>query len=403
MQVLTVTEINAYLRAMLDSDEVAGDIWVRGEVSNFRQASSGHCYFRLKEGSSLLKGVMWRRQAESLSALPTDGDEVLAHGRISFYEGGGDVQLYVDMFHPAGIGLLHAQFEALKARLEAEGLFDEGRKRPLPALPRRIGVVTSAQGAALRDILNILARRCPLVEVLIAPCMVQGAQAAATIVEALSALYALHNTPLDLIILARGGGSVEDLWCFNEESVARAVFANPLPLIAGVGHETDTTMVDYVADVRAPTPSAAAELAVPDHSALLHDVRQQQERLDAAVVYSLDTHRQNLDTTLHTLRRHAPQARISHSRQQVDEMLRRATSQAQHQVALRRARLQGGTMQLVALNPRATLQRGYAIIQRADDDAVVTRAEQTQPGSRLSVMLHSGTLEVDVVRSEEKQ
>lgn len=401
MHVLTVSEVNAYLRAMLDADEVLGDIWVQGEVSNFRQAASGHCYFRLKEGSAVLKGVMWRRQAAALAALPDNGDAVLAHGRISFYEEGGDLQIYVDMLRPAGVGLLHAQFEALKVRLAAEGLFDEGRKRPLPLLPRRIGVATSAQGAALRDVLTVLARRCPMVEVLISPCMVQGTQAATSIVEALSALSALGGTALDLIILTRGGGSVEDLWCFNEESVARAVFASPVPLISGVGHETDTTMVDYVADVRAPTPSAAAELAVPEHMVLAHDLRQQRQRLDDAVSHVLDTRHQHLDSALQALQRSTPRTHIARARQQVDELLRQATSQVQHQVALRQARLQGETLQLAALNPRATLQRGYAILQHTDGGAVVTRAEQAEPGARLAVTLHQGSLEIEVKRRKE--
>src|SRR6476469_10132580 len=261
MYILTVSQLNTYLREALEADEILQDLWVEGEVSNLSRPASGHWYFTLKEGEAQIRAACWKSYVARIPLPPTNGDAVLAHGRVSFYEAGGQLQLYVDMIRPAGVGLLYARFEELKARLDAEGLFDLSRKRELPALPTRIGIVTSPTGAALQDMLKVLRRRYPLAEIVLAACQVQGAGAAETVVEA---LYALYEQNVDVIIVARGGGSVEDLWTFNEEIVARAAFASPVPLISGVGHETDTTIIDYVADLRAPTPSAAAELVAPD-------------------------------------------------------------------------------------------------------------------------------------------
>src|SRR3954447_6555917 len=292
MQILTVSQLNIYLRELLDADEIVRDIWIEGEVSNFVRAASGHCYFTLKEGEAQIKSACWRSSVARIPSMPANGDAVLAHGRVAFYEVGGQIQLYVDMIRPAGIGLLYARFEELKVRLEAEGLFDLSRKRELPPLPARIGIVTSPTGAALQDILKVLRRRYPLAEVLLAACQVQGAGAAETVVEA---LYALYEQNVDVIIVARGGGSVEDLWTFNEEIVARAAFASPVPLISGVGHETDTTIIDYVADLRAPTPSAAAELVAPHIVALVEALAAQAAQLRLAVGRQLEHARSGLD------------------------------------------------------------------------------------------------------------
>ncbi|HEY1015453.1 MAG TPA: exodeoxyribonuclease VII large subunit, partial [Herpetosiphonaceae bacterium] len=253
MQVLSINELTGYLGAVLDSDPVLSDVWVEGEVSNCKRHTSGHWYLTLKEGDVYIDATCWRSNAARLTTLPRDGMAIVAHGRVGLYR--GRVQLYIDFIRPSGEGLLQMQLERLKAQLQQEGLFE--RKRPLPAHPRRIGIVTSPTGAALRDMRNVLSRRYPLAEIILAPAQVQGDGAADTIVEA---LYSLYDLELDVIIVARGGGSIEDLWSFNEEIVARAVFASPVPLVTGVGHETDTTLVDYVSDLRAPTPSAAAEL-----------------------------------------------------------------------------------------------------------------------------------------------
>lgn len=396
MHVLTVSEINAYLREMLNADVILGDLWVQGEIANFKQAASGHCYFSLRDDTATLKAVMWRSHAAKLTTRPASGEAVLAHGAISFYETGGDIQLYVDTLQPAGVGMLHARFEQVKASLEAEGLFDRSRKRDLPLLPRRVGVATSAQGAALHDILTVLGRRCPLVEVVVSPCLVQGEQAPASIVAALHALYA-SEVALDVIILARGGGSLEDLWCFNEEAVARAVFASPVPLVTGVGHETDTTIVDYVADLRAPTPSAAAELVVPELDTLSGQIEDMLQRLDEVVQLALAGRQQQLDDALAHLQRHDPLTLLSRNRQQTDAVQRRIAAQVRYQLDLHRARLQGVQARLATLNPRATLERGYALLRRSDNGAAVSRVAQVGKGEVLTVTMHDGTFVVERV------
>jgi exodeoxyribonuclease VII large subunit len=246
MDILTVSQLNTYLRESLDADEILQDLWVEGEISNLSRPASGHWYFTLKEGDAQIRAACWKSYVARISTLPTNGDAVLAHGRVSFYEAAGQLQLYVDMIRPAGVGLLHARFEELKARLDAEGLFDLSRKRELPPLPRRIGLVTSPSGAALRDILNVLSRRYPLAEVLLAGCQVQGDGAAETVVEA---LYALYEQDVDVIIVARGGGSLMDLFAFCDETLCRTVSMLRVPVIASVGHHTDRTLIDDVAAV----------------------------------------------------------------------------------------------------------------------------------------------------------
>jgi exodeoxyribonuclease VII large subunit len=383
---LTVSQLNAYLREMLDADEIVQDVWVEGEVSNFNRHTSGHCYFTLKHGEAQISAACWRTYAQRLPSLPANGDAVLAHGRVSFYEVRGQLQLYVDMIQPAGIGLLQAQFERLKARLEAEGLFDYSRKRPLPELPQRIGVATSPTGAALQDILNVLRRRFPLAEVVLAPCQVQGAGAADTVVEA---LYGLYDAGVDVIIVARGGGSAEDLWTFNEEVVARAAFASPVPLVSGVGHETDTTIIDFVADVRAPTPSAAAELVSPDIADLADSVVLLRAAMDDAVLRHVARAHDELGAFARRLTLQSPEARVRRDRQTLDELLRRAHAALAHGAELRQARLAGAQAQLAALSPLATLARGYAVV-RGSDGRVITTPAQAAPGDTLEITVRDG-------------
>jgi exodeoxyribonuclease VII large subunit len=389
-QALTVSDIAGYLSELLEAHPLLGDLWVQGELSEFkRHAASGHCYFSLKDERALLRGVMWRGDAARMGALPRSGDLVLAHGRLAFYGPRGDLQIYVDRFVPAGVGLLYARFEELRARLDAEGLFAEDRKRPLPELPRRIVIVTAPGGAALQDMLTILARRCPLVEVLVSPCLVQGERAPDSIVEALFLAYAAGG---DLIILARGGGSIEDLWAFNDEAVARAVFASPVPLISGVGHETDTTMVDFVADLRAPTPSSAAELAVPELSDLSDAVLYARAHLDALVLAALAARRAAVDTTTSAVDRHAPRRRLARDRQQVDDLSRRLTRALAGDTERRRLSLQGLGGRLATLSPQATLARGYAVARRTDSGQVLTSPAQAPAGTALTLTLRDGEL-----------
>jgi len=398
MHILTVSQLNTYLRELFDADEIVRDIWIEGEVSNFMRAASGHCYFTLKEGEAQIRSACWRSSVARIGAMPSNGDAVLAHGRVAFYEAAGQVQLYVDLIRPAGIGLLYARFEELKARLDAEGLFDLSRKRVLPAFPVRIGVATSPTGAALQDILKVLKRRYPLAEVVLAPCQVQGDGAAETVVEA---LYALYEQQLDVIIVARGGGSAEDLWTFNEEIVARAAFASPVPLVSGVGHETDTTIIDYVADLRAPTPSAAAEIVSPDIAELAGAIDLQREQMDVAIQRRLDDLQSDMDMQRRRLDQQSPLNRLRRDRQSLDELTRRASGQLAHRIALRRAQLSGVGAQLAALNPLATLGRGYAVLRRAADGQIVTDPAQAAPGADLIATVKGGEIGVRRLASDE--
>ncbi|GAB4446555.1 MAG: exodeoxyribonuclease VII large subunit [Chloroflexi bacterium OHK40] len=392
-QALSVSEVSTYLRELLESHPLLGDLWVQGEVSEFkRYAASGHCYFSLKDGEALLRGVMWKSHAARLAALPRPGDVVLAHGYLSIYPQRGDLQLYADTVLPAGVGLLYAQFEELKARLEAEGLFSLERKRPLPTLPRRIGIVTGRQSAALQDMLAILARRCPLVEVVVVPCQVQGDRAPDSIVEA---LYRVYEAEVDLVLLARGGGSIEDLWAFNDEAVARAVFASPVPIVTGVGHETDTTIVDFVADMRAPTPSAAAELATPELADLAALVAEARARLDSAATSALATRRALVNEAARSVALRAPLRQIGRDRQQIDDLLRRIERAFSRDAELRRVALSGLGARLATLSPQATLARGYAVVRRATDGVVLTSPTQARPGTRLQITLRDGTLDAE--------
>jgi exodeoxyribonuclease VII large subunit len=388
--IYTVSQVTAYIKSLFVMDVLLGDVWLSGEVSGFTQASSGHCYFSLKDGGAVLKAVIWRTQATRLP-LPRNGDQVLVHGLISVYEAAGQYQLYVDHLEPAGAGQLWLEFERLKARLAAEGLFDAARKRPIPARPVRLGVVTSATGAALRDILRTLAGRYPLVDVLLAPAPVQGADAPPRIAAAMASLnrWSVEQEPLDAIILARGGGSLEDLWAFNDEQVARAIVASAVPVITGVGHETDFTIADFAADLRAPTPTGAAALATPDRRELAAIVR----GLAAAAQVHMSAHlaaaRSGTDALARRLSRQSPSLYIARDRQRVDDMSRRASLAMAGRLRSARERLQGQRLHLSALNPFAVLSRGYAVVSKADG-SVVGSAAQVAAGDALTVRVADG-------------
>jgi exodeoxyribonuclease VII large subunit len=370
-------------------------LWLEGEISNWKPAPSGHVYFTLKDPEASIRCILWRSAVQRLSYLPAgDGEAILAHGRVSIYEPQGQYQFYVDELEPVGLGALHAQFEQLKSRLAEEGLFDPARKRPLPLFPRRIGLVTSPIGAALRDILNVLRRRYPLVEVILSPTQVQGDEAPPQMVSALQAVSRVEG--VDVIILARGGGSLEDLWAFNDERVARAIAASPVPVVSGVGHETDFTIADFAADVRAPTPSAAAELATPDRVELARRVAHYRSRLATAFEEAVAGQRRQLAGEVRALRRLSPQAWIDGRRQRVDDLSHTAQTTVGHRLGLTRARLDGLSLRLSALNPAATLARGYAVVRRADDGHVVVSVGQVAPGDHLSVQVSDGQFDSTV-------
>jgi exodeoxyribonuclease VII large subunit len=391
---MSVTQVTQLIKALLDSDERLADLWVAGEVSNFSRASSGHCYFTLKDANSELRCVMWRHQAGRLARPPAQGDWVEAHGYVSVYERGGVYQLYADLVECGGIGARWLEFEKLKEKLQAEGLFAEARKRSLPRWPRRIGVVTSPSGAAFQDILNILRARFPLVEVVLSPSLVQGEEAPASLVQALARL---NKTPdIDVIIVARGGGSLEDLWAFNDERVARAVAASRVPVVSGVGHETDFTITDFVADLRAPTPSAAAAAVVPDGRELRGQVRDMARRLVSSISVRLGRCREGLDRSRRLLRLHDPQRALAEQRQRVDDLVRRTTSALEHRAALLRLSLTGAEARLQALSPLQVLERGYAVVQDRVSGIRLASVRQVVLGSAITVHLHNGHLGAQV-------
>lgn len=389
-QTFTVSKLTFHLRKLLEEDEVLQDVWVQGEISNFSRPASGHVYFTLKDANASLKCVMWKTSAARLDLSLREGMEVEVHGKIGVYEPQGQYQLYADQIRPVGEGALFQEFLRLKSMLENEGLFDPERKRPIPEFPKRIGIVTSATGAALRDMLNTLRRRLPLVEVLLAPSPVQGTEAPPALVKA---IQSLNRQEPDVILIARGGGSIEDLWAFNDERVVRAVAASKAPVISGVGHETDFTLCDFAADLRAPTPTAAAELATQVTILDLQaDLQNYQSRLATSTLSLLAEQKIILASLTAQLRYNSPARQIQSALQRVDELSRRAYSSVAHRVQLQKKELEGTQKRLEALSPLAVLGRGYAVVTRKADGGVVSRVAQTS--DVMNVRVSDGEFEV---------
>jgi len=393
--IFSISELNTHIGRLLGDDELLRDAWITGEISNMTRARSGHWYFTLKDDTAQMRCVMWRSNAERQSVNPREGDQIVVHGNVSLYQQRGDVQFYADFMRAAGVGDLYAEFEALKEKLAAEGLFEAVHKQALPGLPLRIGVVTSANAAALQDVLNVLRRRLPLAEVLLSPTLVQGTQAPAQIAAAVERLDVFGG--VDVMLLVRGGGSIEDLWAFNDEGVARAVFNARTPIVAGVGHETDFTIVDFVADLRAPTPSAAAEAVSPDLSGFVQVLQQERERLLRLAQANIDGQRSQLDAARSHLRLLSPAGRVRDGRQRVDELYSRLGNQQAAHLARLRERLAATDAALEAASPGAILQRGYAIVRRADGAAADAT---TEPGTLVEITLADGTLQARVETSE---
>jgi len=391
MQVYAVRELTTYLRELFDSDPHLSDIWLSGEVSNVSRPASGHVYFTMKDGDAAMKCVFFARRGQpsgGTAKLIEHGHAVVAHGRISLYELRGDLQLYVDFVQPEGVGALQMEFERLKARLAEAGLFDDARKRPLPRFPRRIGVVTSESGAVFHDICHVLSRRWPLAEIVLAPTPVQGPNAASGIVGGIEQLNARGD--IDVMIVGRGGGSIEELWAFNEEPVAMAIFASPAPVVSAVGHETDTTIADLVADRRAPTPSAAAEIVAPDRVDVSVRLGIAAGTMDAIVHQQLDVERASLRYELQRMDRRLPD--VDRERQRIDGVARRGlhATEAMHRAAV--SGVGGCVWRLRALDPVATLERGYAIVQRGA--TVVSSVADVHSGDALDVRVKDGSFKV---------
>jgi len=396
---LTVTEFTRRVRRLLEGDPALSDVWVRAEISNFSRPASGHLYFTLKDPGASLRCVMWKSDAARIRGLALqDGMSVEVHGKITVYEPSGQYQLVADILRPAGEGALFAEFMRLKALLEAEGLFAPERKRIPGNFPLVIGIVTSSTGAALQDMLNVLRRRLPLAQVVLAASPVQGAEAPAALVQAIQRLNNLIKP--DLILLARGGGSIEDLWAFNDERVVRAVAASQAPIITGVGHETDFTLVDFAADRRAPTPTAAAELATPitvlDLAGALQADRQ---RLLEVLNRQIDERRSSLDSLNLGLRYYSPARRLQTEAQRLDELTRRAARALAQHLALETAHIHGLSRRLESLSPLGVLKRGYAVLTSRPDGKFIKAARQAPAGSDLHVRLAEGELDVRVQQS----
>jgi len=388
MQVYAVRQVALHLRELIESDLFLSDLWIAGEVSNLRSYPSGHLYFSLKEENAALSCVLFRSDNKGFEFK--DGDAVVAHGRIGYYEVRGDLQFIVDFVQPEGVGALQAEFERLKARLQEEGLFDPARKRQLPRLPQRIGVATSPAGAVFHDICHVLERRWPLAEVVLAPCSVQGPDSVARIAGAIAALN--EQRDMDVIIVARGGGSLEDLWSFNDEIVARAIFGSLVPVVSGVGHETDTTIADFVADLRAPTPSAAAEIVAPDRTEVSARLAVAAGTLLANVRRLVDDGKTGVRHAVVDIERAVPD--INRERQRTDDLTRDAIAAVEGRVRHYQKGLHGFQLALRSLDPFAVLQRGYALVQR--NGHVIENVGDVSVGERLNVRVRDGDFPVRV-------
>ncbi len=431
---LTVSELNHQARHLLESSFM--QVWVEGELSGFSRPSSGHWYFSLKDQKCQIRCAMFRGANQRIRTLPREGDQIRIRGKVTLYENRGDFQIIVEHLEPAGLGALQQAFEALKARLQGEGLFDPARKKPIPATPRHIGVVTSPTGAAIHDILTVLKRRCPAIPVTLYPTAVQGQPATADIVQAIA--RAQQHGLADVLIIGRGGGSLEDLWCFNEEAVARAIAACPIPTVSAIGHEVDVTIADFVADLRAPTPSAAAEKISPDQqdwlrrlaeqqgrlgqsarrllqrlhnqlghlSARLRDPRREllekaqrmdelELRLNKAIRDRLDQQKQKTDYLLQRMSAQSPRRTLKTVKEQTQRLEERLTLATRHQLRQKDERLQHIAQTLHVVSPLATLGRGYAIV-KDDNDRIVRKAGDLETGSQITARLGHGSVSARV-------
>jgi len=392
----TVTSLTAYLREIFESDEMLRDIWIQGEISNFSRPRSGHLYFTLKDGGASLKSVMWRSSAARLALDLRDGMAVEVHGHLGIYDVSGQYQLYADEIRPVGEGLLYQEFLRLKEMLESEGIFDVEGKRAIPEIPQKIGIITSATGAALRDMLNTLQRRMPLAEVILAPTTVQGDAAPMKIVEAMDGLFRVAPD-LDVILLGRGGGSIEDLWAFNDERVVRAVAASPVPIISGIGHETDFTLTDFASDLRAATPTAAAELATAiTIDELRGGTKYYAEQLKVQFSAALDRYHINVDDLSVRLGYVSPLKRIQRDAQSLDGLTHRFNTRQAHRQDLMRTKLKGLYRRLDALNPQAVLARGYAVLTHQTDQKIIGSVNDAKKGDALKVRVMDGEFDVNV-------
>ena len=392
IQPVSVTQLTQYIKLLLDRDEILSQACVRGELSNFKAHSSGHLYFTLKDEGAVISCVMFRSDAMKLRFRPESGMKVILYGRVSLFPKSGQYQIYVTNMQPDGVGALAVAFEQLKRRLHEEGLFDPNHKKPLPRYPERVALVTSPTGAAVRDMIRILGRRWPMAEVIVCPVRVQGEGAAEEIADMLD--YVDKHQLADVIITGRGGGSMEDLWAFNEEMVARAIWRCQIPVISAVGHEPDVTIADYVADVRAATPSNGAELAVRDSEALQSALRQLQVRMEQAQMQKINRLRQRLDTLSKSRVMRQPDAYLQQQVLHLEMLRQRLEHSGEVVLGKNRQRFERTAAKLDALSPLKVLGRGYAMVTR--EETVIRETAQLNPGDAISVSLSDGTAQCTV-------
>jgi len=396
-QSYSVSELTLKLRNLIEEQPELQSLWVEGEVSNLSRPQSGHWYFTLKDEGAELKAVMWRGLAGAQAYVPNDGDAIEVHGNISIYEARGQYQLYADEIRPAGQGALYEEYLRLKNKLEEEGLFDPEHKLELPLRPEKIGIITSPTGAALRDILNTLNRRYPLAEIILASAAVQGVNAPAELLAVLKNLQ--EHKDIDLIIMARGGGSIEDLAAFNDEVFARAIFESSIPIISGVGHETDFSISDFVADLRAPTPTAAAELATPNTDEILLELSEYSQLLSRSIINFLQDRKWALQNQQSNLDRRSPRTRLTSEQGSLENMQQSLKFALRNSVSSHKASLNKNSAQLKALNPQKVLARGYSVVSNGLGKIISSRAK-VQQGDQIKIEVTDGTYQAEVIQEE---
>lgn len=390
-KIYTVSRITKYIKNLFENDYNLQDIWILGEISNFKLHSSGHMYFVLKDQESQIKGVMFKGNNLSLRFMPQDGMKVKVRGDISVYERRGEYQLYVKEIVEAGKGELYLAFERLKEKLKAEGLFSEEFKKKLPLIPKDIAVITSPTGAAIRDVITISLRRFPNLSILVVPSLVQGTLAAQEIAKKIDFLNK-HFNNLDFIIISRGGGSLEELWAFNEEILARSIYNSKIPIVSAIGHETDFTISDFVADLRCPTPSAAAEMTIPDKSSLINNINLLNSKLNKAINRNLELKVENINSINKSIQYQGPENKINQYYQYVDEFSVRIKLRIKHQIELYEEKIKKDKQRLDSLNPGAVIERGYSICRKIPGKEIIKRLNQVEIGNEIEVIIIDGKM-----------
>lgn len=398
MKILTVSNLNNYIKKSFDNDVILNNIYVKGELSNCKIHSSGHIYFSIKDHNSKLNGVMFREYAEELKFIPKEGDKVVVKGRVSVYEREGTYQIYAREIELEGVGELYYEFNLLKEKLKSEGFFKEEHKRDLPLYPRCIGVVTSPTGAAVRDIINVSKRRNPKINILIYPSLVQGELASKNLIEGINTLNTIEE--VDLIIIGRGGGSIEELWAFNDEELAYTIYNSKKPIISAVGHETDFTISDFVSDKRAPTPSAAAEIAVPSYMDFKDKIENLSEILNRNILKNLHEEREKVNLILHKLKLQSPKSYIVNQYDYLDSLLNRINNNIDMVLKLQRERLNKNQLLLAAHNPFSVLNKGYSILQSKNYN-VINNVEELKKHNEIFVTLKDGKVKLKIQVVEE--